>query len=268
MSLKKYRKLEFGSMEKLDDETSSNSTTDGESGQPPTTPPNTTPDDQSTPPTTTTAANGTTITTTTPPPSFPQRGPAPNPCPTDKSMVVTRDYYGLAETVGGNHSCLILFTNGSTSADLRDPAIFAKKGYTRIPPDSRIKPNCSAYCAFRKPSIAVRGTSGVISYEYHRSNGRSKRFAVMWKIPYRVVNREENQVALKWLDVDLSDLIDASTHTGMELYREMTKSDKISREVAKNGKSLHILNSEDEAEISATFSGSCKAIVKVDFFFK
>ncbi len=70
------------------------------------------------------------------------------------------------------------------------------------------------------------------------------------------------------MDVDLSDPIDANMHTGMDLYREMSKGDHVSREVAKNGKSLHIVNLEDEAEVDATFSGSCKAIVKVDFCFK
>lgn len=31
----------------------------------------------------------------------------------DPTLVVTRDYYGLAQTVGGNHSCLVLVTNRS-----------------------------------------------------------------------------------------------------------------------------------------------------------
>ena len=193
----------------------------------------------------------------------------------DPSVVVTRDYYGLAQTVGGNHSCLVLVTNRSRNAELRDPIIFTKKGYTRIPPDARIPPETSAYCAFRKQSIVIKGTSGVISYEYDRNGTHSKRFAVMWKVPYRIINREENQVALKWMKIDVDDPIDSNMHTTMELYKEMAKCDPsisvkgghICREVANRGKSLHIVNSEDGAELDATFSGSCKAIVKVDFNF-
>lgn len=191
----------------------------------------------------------------------------------DPTVVVTRDYYGLAQTVGGNHSCLILVTNRSKSSELRDPVVFTKRGYTRIPPDSKIPPESSAYCAFRKPSIAIKGTSGVLSYEYDRKGTRSKRFAIMWKIPYRVINHEENEVGLKWMSVDTDDPIDSNMHTTMDLYREIANSDgsvkggHISKEVAKNGKSLHLVNSEDGAELDATFSGNCKAIVKVDFSF-
>lgn len=95
----------------------------------------------------------------------------------------------------------------------------------------------------------------------------------MWKIPYRVINHEENEVGLKWMSVDMDDPIESNTHTGMDLYREMAKGDQsvnggpVVREMAKNGKSLHLVNSEDGAELDATFSGSCKAIVKVDFSF-
>ena len=70
------------------------------------------------------------------------------------------------------------------------------------------------------------------------------------------------------MDIDLSDPIDSNMHTSTDLYREMAKSDQVARGVAKNGKSLHIVNVEDEADVRATFSGSCKAIVKVDFCFK
>lgn len=191
--------------------------------------------------------------------------------PADPSIVMTRDYYGLAQTVGGNHSCLILVTNKSKSMELRDPVIFTRKGYTRIPPDTKISPQSNAYCAFRKPSITIKGTSGVISYEYNRTNRHSKRFAIMWKIPYRIINHEENEVALKWMSIDMDDPIDSNMHTGVDLYREMAACDTsvkggyISREVAKNGKSLRIVNPEDGAELDATFSGNCKAIIKVDF---
>ncbi len=189
----------------------------------------------------------------------------------DPNLVTTRDYYGLAQTVGGNHSCLILVTNRSETDEIRDPVIFTNIGYTRIPPDSRIPPLSNSYCAFRKPSIVTKGTSGVMSYEYARENGRSKRFAVMWKIPYRIINHEENEVAVKWLDIDLDDPIDLNTHTSRELYREMENSsdlvmgDHISRSVAKKGKTLKIVNEESKVQLNATFSGSCKALVKVDF---
>ena len=182
MALKMYRKLEFGSTDKLEDEASSNTETDKEEEQAIPSPP---PDHQS---------GATLITNGVPSPS--SSPTSPPPCSSaDKSLIVTRDYYSLADTVGGNHSCVIFFTNGSMTTELRDPIIFTKKGYTRIPPDSKIPPNSNSYCAFRKPSIAIKGTSGVISYEYDRKNGRSKRFAVMWKIPYRVINHEENQVS-------------------------------------------------------------------------
>lgn len=191
----------------------------------------------------------------------------------DPSIVMTRDYYGLAETVGGNHSCLVLIVNHS-NRELRDPVFYAKRGYNRIPPDSRISPESNAYCAFRKPSVAMKGTSGVLSYEYERRNGRSKRFAVMWRIPYRMIRQgSENEVALKWMDADLEDSMDAQKHTSLELYREMSRSEStnsgstVARQVAKNGKSLHLVNPEDGAEVDATFSGNCKAIVKVDFSF-
>lgn len=192
----------------------------------------------------------------------------------DLSIVMTRDYYGLAETVGGNHSCLLLITNRSKTTELRDPVVYAKRGYNRIPPDSKIPPETNAYCAFRKPSIAIKGTSGVLSYEYERRDGRSKRFAVMWKIPYRVIQQGgENEVALKWMDVDLEDSMEAQRHTTLELYREMSTAETadrgsavmVTRQVAKNGKCLHILNIENGAELDATFSSNCKAIVKVDF---
>lgn len=185
--------------------------------------------------------------------------------------VVTTDYYGLAETVGGNHSCLILFINRSSNVELRDPVIFTKNGYNRIPPDCRISPLSNAYCAFRKKSTVLKGTSGVISYEYERRNQHSRRFAVMWRIPYRIINREENELAVKWMDVDLDDPIDSNTHTSQELFKEMTggealvKDHQTVRAIAKNGKTLHIVNPDNGAELDATFSGSCKAIVKIDF---
>lgn len=188
----------------------------------------------------------------------------------DPSVVVTRDYHGLAQTIGGNHSCLILVVNRS-NVELRDPAIFTKSGYNRIPPDGRIPPSSNAYCAFRKKSIVLRGTSGVISYEYDRRNRHSKRFAIMWKIPYRIINREENEVAIKWMNIDLDDPMDCENHTSQELYQEMTGAEALTKDqetlraVAKSGKSLQIVNSEDGAELDATFSGSCKAIVKIDF---
>lgn len=251
MAQKIYRKLQFDSTEKGLDKEESSGDEDADSPNP-----------------TTLKSNNTltSVSLTTP------------EKPPDPSIVLTRDYYGLADTVGGNHSCLILITNRSKTAELRDPVVFTKKGYNRIPPDARIPPETSAYCAFRKPSIAVRGTSGVISYEYSHEGGggsmrRSRRFAVMWKVPYRVVNREENEIALKWMSVDRDDPIDSNMHTTAELYGEMAKCERsvkdgwISREVAKNGKSLHIVNPEDGAELDATFSGSCKAVVKVDFNF-
>lgn len=46
----------------------------------------------------------------------------------DMTMVMTRDYYGLAETVGGNHSCLLLFTNRTSGLELRDPVVYTKTG--------------------------------------------------------------------------------------------------------------------------------------------
>ena len=119
----------------------------------------------------------------------------------------------------------------------------------------------------------MKGTCGVISYEYDRREGRSKRFAVMWKVPYRIVNREENEFAVKWMDVDLDDPYDSNMHTTKDLYKEMAactnmvKGGRSMREIAKNGKYLKIVNSEDGAKVEATFSGSCKAIVKVDFSF-
>ena len=192
----------------------------------------------------------------------------------DPSIVMTRDYYGLAETVGGNHSCLILITNRSQAKELRDPVIYAKRGYNRIPPDSKIPPETNAYCAFRKPSIAMKGTCGVLSYEYERREGRSKRFAVMWRVPYRMIQQGgENEVALKWMDVDMEDSMEAQRHTALELYREMSAAERadrgsvavVVRQVAKNGKSLHIVNPENGAELDATFSSNSKAIVKVDF---
>lgn len=205
----------------------------------------------------------------------PQESRKENNCKTtetkDPSVVITRDYLGLAQTVGGNHSCLILFVNRSSNVELRDPVIFTKDGYNRIPPDCRIPPSSNAYCAFRKKSLVLKGTSGVISYEYERRNRRSKRFAVMWKIPYRIINREENEVAVKWMDVDLDDTIDSNMHTSLELYQEMAgaealvKDHQTLRSVAKNGKTLQMVNSENGAELDATFSGSCKAIVKIDF---
>ena len=200
----------------------------------------------------------------------------------DPSVVLTRDYYGLALTVGGNHSCLVLVTNRSRGVELRDPAVYTKRGYTRIPPDTKIPPESNAYCAFRKPSIVVQGTSGVLSYEYARRDGRSKRFAVMWKIPYRLVQRDGNEVAMKWLDADLQDDADTQqTHTTLDLYREMAswKAGSGSGDLVKGGHShghkrqsgggsgrcLHTVNAEDGAELDATFSGNCKAIIKVDF---
>jgi hypothetical protein len=192
----------------------------------------------------------------------------------DPSIVVTRDYYGLAQTVGGNHSCLILITNRSKDVELRDPVVFTKRGYNRIPPDTKIPPERNAYCAFRKPSITIKGTSGVLSYEYGCRDGRAKRFAVLWRIPYRVVQHGgENEVALKWMEVDLEDSMEAQRHTSLELYREMSAADTVdrgsmavvARQVAKNGKCLHIVNPNDGAELDATFSGNSKAIVKVDF---
>ena len=192
----------------------------------------------------------------------------------DPFVVMTRDYCKLAESVGGNHSCLIVVTNGSNLAELRDPVVFTKVGHTRIPPDSKIPPQSSTYCAFKKPSIRMKGTSGVISYEYDRCHKYSKRFAIMWKIPYQLINREENEVALKWIEVDLSDPMESTTHTSGELFKEMASCDdtekgrNMVRAVAKNGKSLCITNVENGAELSATFSGNCKAIVKVDFRFE
>lgn len=189
----------------------------------------------------------------------------------DPTIVMTRDYYGLAQTVGGNHSCLILVTNRSTGHELKDPVAFTKRGYMRIPPDASIQPDTNAYCAFRKQSLTIKGTSGVLSYEYDRKDGRSKRFAVFWRVPYRLVSHEENEVALKWMDVDLDDPIDSNTHTTLELYKEMANCDctvkgtHIAREVAKNGKCVRIVNVEDDVAVQATFSGNSKAIVKVDF---
>ena len=189
----------------------------------------------------------------------------------DPSIVVTRDYYSLAQTIGGNHSCLILIINRSSDIELRDPVIFTKSGYNRIPPDSRIPPSSNAYCAFRKKSTLLKGTSGVISYEYERKDMCSKRFAIMWKVPYRIINREENEVAIKWMDVDLNDLMDSNTHTSQELFQEMEGADimvkdhQVVRSMAKRGKTLQIVNLENGAELDATFSGSCKAIVKIDF---
>ena len=188
--------------------------------------------------------------------------------------VVTTDYYGLAQTVGGNHSCLILFMNRSNSVELRDPVIFSKTGFNRIPPDCRIPASSNAYCAFRKKSTVMKGTSGVMSYEYDRRDRRSKRFAIMWNIPYRIINREENEVAVKWLDVDLEDQIDACTHTSRELFDEMAGEEALVKDyqtlrlMAKNGKTLRIVNPDDGAELDATFSGSCKAIVKIDFSYE
>ena len=190
----------------------------------------------------------------------------------DPSLVVTRDYNELALNVGGNHSCILVVTNRSDHVELKDPVVFAKRGYNRVPPDSRVGPSSSAYCAFRKTSLALKGTSGVISYEYDRVGRTSRRFAIMWRVPYRVVNREENEVAVKWLDVDLDDTIDSHTHTSLTLYREMAgKAEVINRDypimraVAKEGKALRIVNEESGAELEATFSGSCKAVVLVEF---
>lgn len=192
----------------------------------------------------------------------------------DASLVVTRDYHGLAQTVGGNHSCILVVINRSDDIELKNPVIFAKTGYNRVPPDSRISPSSSGYCAFRKKSIVLSGTSGVISYEYDRKKHTSRRFAVMWKVPYRVVNREENEVAIKWLDVNLDDTIDSNTHTSLELYQEMSGKDEATesefptvRGMAKDGKTLQIVNPDNGAELDATFSGSCKAIVKLEFHF-
>lgn len=190
----------------------------------------------------------------------------------DLSIITTRDYYGLAHTIGGNHSCLIIITNRSKTTELRDPAVYAKRGYNRIPPDAKILPESNAYCAFRKPSIAIKGTSGVLSYEYDRRNGRSKRLAVMWKVPYRMIQNEgDNAVALKWMEVDLEDAA-ATAHTCSELYREMSTcdvagNDTVARQAAKNGRYLRTVNPDDGAELAATFSANCKAIVKVDFSF-
>lgn len=113
-----------------------------------------------------------------------------------------------------------------------------------------------------------------MSYEYNRINGHSKRFAVMWKVPYRIVNNEENEVAATWLDVDLDDPIDSHMHTDRDLYKELsqcqetTKGGSIMKATGKNDKNLYIVNPEDGAELDITFSGSCKAIVKVDFSLK
>ncbi len=204
MAQKMYRKLEFGSLEVLEEETSS-TTTDADDVND-ITPSSSSPPhaaNQSKEELTTTPTNGHTSVPSPHPPSSSHTQHFPpssrrhhRRCP-DKSVVVTRDYYGLAETVGGNHSCLVFFTNTSSTLELRDPVIFTRNGYTRIPPDSKVPPNANTYCGFRKPSLALRGTSGVISYEYTRRNGHSKRFAVLWKIPYRVINREENQVRKK-----------------------------------------------------------------------
>ena len=192
----------------------------------------------------------------------------------DPSLVVTRDYHGLAQTVGGNHSCMIVIINRSSDVELSNPAIFSKTGYTRIPPDSRVSSSTSSYCAFRKKSLVLKGTSGVLSYEYERKGRTSRRFAVMWKVPYRVVNREENEVGIKWVDVDLDDPIDSNTHTSLGLYQEMgggeplVKDYPTVRAMAKNGKTLQIVNSDNGAELDATFSGSCKAIVKLEFNYR
>lgn len=182
---KMYRKLEFGSMEKLEDETSSSTMSDTAEEQ------TTTQSPESPDAAFTTSGNDLSVPSPTPSTAAASLHLPPT---ADKNVIVTRDYYGLAETVGGNHSCLVLITNGSSRTELRDPVIYTKKGYNRIPPDSKIPPNSNSYCAFRKTSMALKGTSGVMSYEYDRKNGKSKRFAVMWKIPYRVVNHEENQV--------------------------------------------------------------------------
>ena len=171
-------------MEKLEDETDSSTTSDTAEKQ-------TTQPQEPPTPALTTKSNDLSVPSPTPSSAA---ASLPLPVTTDHNVVVTRDYQGLAETVGGNHSCLILITNGSTVTELRDPVIYTKKGYSRIPPDVKVPPNSSSYCAFRKPSMAIKGTCGVISYEYERKNGRSKRFAIMWKIPYRVINNEENQV--------------------------------------------------------------------------
>jgi len=190
----------------------------------------------------------------------------------DASLVITRDYNELAHNVGGNHSCIVVVTNRSDNMELRDPVVFAKTGYNRVPPNSRVAPSSSGYCSFRKTSLVLRGTSGVMSYEYDRVGHTSRRFAVMWRIPYRVVNHEENEVAVKWLDVDLEDTIDSHTHTSLTLYREMAgKAEVISKDyttvraVAKDGKALRIVNAESGAELEATFRGSCKAVVQVEF---
>ena len=126
-------------------------------------------------------------TSTTPPASPPAVGPlSSSPTSDHSTAATTRNYHRLAQTIGGNHSCLVLVTNRSHLLELRDPVMYTRTGYNCIPPDAVVPSNGGhTYCAFRKPSIAMKGTSGVLSYEYKRKGGRSKRFAVMWKVPYR-----------------------------------------------------------------------------------
>ena len=95
--------------------------------------------------------------------------------------------------------------------------------------------------------------------------------------PGRMVKQgDENEVALKWLDVDMEDVMDSHTHTGLDLFNEMCEWESAGpapstptqygrRQVARNGKCIRIFNEEEGVELDATFSGNCKAIVKVDF---